>query len=373
VRALRLKFSDWDVIAGALTAMAVTTFCGAAVLLGPDRGLGDALFQAASAFGNSGLYTGALPGLNDWRTYFVLLPLATLGGLGMPVLMELYQLAVWSAERLFDKSSSKSRGDETTADEPASIRPTLSEHARTAVKVTAALYLGGFLLLMLTRDEFWENLLPGMSHGGPAQGAAVRYALLSSSAAAINGRSAGFPFEYTDLLPRASQWVLMLLMVIGANPAGTGGGIKGTTVVQLIRGGLGRRLCPDRLLWVRFAALAGAPIDPRPAADPERQRRQQRRPLTRLDLAGDGATLYIVADHAAWQAGPAGGPLVAGPRRRGDGVAGGVRRRVGGSETARCPTPVSELERRPGSVARQKNPALRVYAQTPAWLVALKR
>src|SRR5436190_2316698 len=44
---------------------------------------------SASSLANSGLSFGAVPGVLNWQTHLVLLPLAILGGFGSPVLMEL--------------------------------------------------------------------------------------------------------------------------------------------------------------------------------------------------------------------------------------------------------------------------------------------
>lgn len=212
VRILRLPYTDGQVMSAATIATTLTTLGGSAALLGGGRGLFDALLQSASAFGNSGLYNGPLSGARGWQTHLVLLPLALFGGLGLTVLMELYDRIV--------------RG-----------RP-LSEHARTVLALSAGIYIAGFILLIASRESFWSNLFAGVSQHGwyRRQSLAIRGAIASSSTLAINSRTAGFPFEYAGALPRATQWVVMALMVVGANPAGTAGGVKATTFLQLIRG-----------------------------------------------------------------------------------------------------------------------------------------
>ena len=94
VRILRLPYTDGQVISAATTATTISTLAGAAALLGGGRGLFDALLQSASAFGNSGLYSGTLSGARGWPTHVILLPLALFGGLGLTVLMELYDWVV---------------------------------------------------------------------------------------------------------------------------------------------------------------------------------------------------------------------------------------------------------------------------------------
>lgn len=135
----------------------------------------------------------------DGATY-VLLMLSTFGGLGLPVLMELYDLLCG--------------------------RRKLSTHARTVLLFSAGIYLAGFVLLFVIQAAAQSDV--------PWSG--WRQMLATSSVESINARTAGMHFEMVSILPRAGQWVLMILMVIGASPGGTGGGLKCTTVVQLVRG-----------------------------------------------------------------------------------------------------------------------------------------
>ena len=51
----------------------------------------------------------------------------------------------------------------------------------------------------------------------------------------LNGRTAGFPMELGGSLQRSVLWMLALVMVIGASPAGTGGGLKTTMPVVIFR------------------------------------------------------------------------------------------------------------------------------------------
>ena len=205
VRILRLPYSDGKVVVAAVVWLGVATMGGAALLIRPGQDLFSLLMQAASAFSNSGVYIGQLSGIMDWRqTHVVLLPLAVLGGLGLPVLMELYDWAL--------------------------RRKRVSLHGRTVLAMTAGLYLGGFVVFALLQ---W----PGFSFNTASETwLAWQHDLASSSAAAINARTAGLPFEHAYLFPRAMQWVLIVLMMIGSSSAGTGGGLKTTTVAELVRG-----------------------------------------------------------------------------------------------------------------------------------------
>ena len=201
VRILRLRFTDGQVLAAAATATLVATLAGAAFLFDDDRGLVSALLLSASAFGNSGLHSGRLPGVLDWQAHLVLLPLAFAGALGLPVLME-----------LFDRVTGGRR---------------LSTHSRTVLALAAAFYLFGFGLL-------------AVSHGtGPSANAGAgdwRHTLALASTFAVNSRSAGLPVELAGAFARPAQWVLIALMVVGGNPGGTAGGVKTTAVYHLLAG-----------------------------------------------------------------------------------------------------------------------------------------
>src|SRR5688572_14649271 len=120
-RLLRLPYSDARIITATLYTYVVAVSLGAAIVAEPGRGLVSSATQAASAFGNSGLYLGRLPGVGEWRTHAALMPLAFLGALSIPVLLELTDLMF--------------------------LRRPLSLHSRIVLTTTAALYLVGLIFL----------------------------------------------------------------------------------------------------------------------------------------------------------------------------------------------------------------------------------
>lgn len=223
---LRLPYSQGQVVWAALASLLLAVLAGATVLLSHDRRVFDSVFQAASAFANSGLYVGRLSAPLSLRAHAVLMPLAFIGGLGLPVLMDLFDRLTGGTRRL-------------------------STHTRTVLVTSAALYLIATL-------AFWLMLAPRQPAYGYAPHAAPwRDALASASAVAVNARGAGFPFEFASTYPRAMQWLLIVLMAVGANPAGTGGGIKATTLAVLgwgvrdaLRGGRVRRAAGVAAVWV---------------------------------------------------------------------------------------------------------------------------
>jgi trk system potassium uptake protein TrkH len=204
VRVLRLPYAPGQVVSAAFASLLLAVLAGATCLLSHDRRVFDSVFQATSAFANSGLFVGRLSGASSVRGQAVLVPLAFFGTLGLPVLMEVFDRVTGGTRRL-------------------------STHARVVFATSALLYIAGTIV-------FFLMLASRRSVMGQAYPTDWRDALAAASAAAINARGAGLPFEFAASFPRAMQWVLIVLMAVGANPASTGGGIKGTTVAQLVAG-----------------------------------------------------------------------------------------------------------------------------------------
>ena len=91
--------------------------------------------QGTAAFANSGLYLGRLPLVDAWQAQRVLVPLALLGSLGLPVLMEIYDAVLG--------------------------RRALSEHAVSVLVGTAVLYLAATGLFFV----FSNGTAPGVFDG----------------------------------------------------------------------------------------------------------------------------------------------------------------------------------------------------------------
>ena len=140
---------------------------------------------------------GALPGKSSLATQLGLMPLAVLGGLGLPVLLHL-------VDRVFRRA-------------PAST------HVRAVLTWTAVVYTAGVVLLLAVDG-------PPL-HGTGSQ---WRRALIDASTLSLNARSAGFPFSFATEWSRGVQWVAMLLMLIGGASGGTAGGVKVNTVGVLV-------------------------------------------------------------------------------------------------------------------------------------------
>ncbi len=201
VRILGLRYRMADIVGAAIACLVVSSFLGALFLSEPGRPLAG-IFHGAAAFGNCGLRLSAPPSLASWRTQLVLFPLAVAGGLGLPVLME---WAGWIGGR-----------------------NRLGRHARTVFAWTAGLFLVGLAALLL----LWL-----IDPAGQAGTESWRIALGAASAGSLDSRTPGLPLAFMTLFPAASmQWVAMVLMAIGTSPAGTGGGLKTTTLAALVEG-----------------------------------------------------------------------------------------------------------------------------------------
>ena len=196
VRILRLPYSDGQVITAALVAQGLALLAGTSLLTEFGQDFFATVMQAAAAFGNSGIYAGKLSGAGEWRLQMVQLPLAFLGGLGLPVLMEIYDRAFGGRR--------------------------MSVHSRTVVAMSAGLYAAAVVVFVLLQ---W-----------PGEDGSWRRAVAESSAAAVDCRTAGIALHYVHEFPRTMQWLMIPLMAVGASPAGTGGGVKTTTVAALILG-----------------------------------------------------------------------------------------------------------------------------------------
>ena len=157
----------------------------------PLSALGISAFHAIAAFNNSGFdILGGYQSLTAYKDN-VLLNLTTcgliiFGGLGFYVIREIWAKRSWRA---------------------------LSMNTKIVLCMTAVLLTGGTLLLKLTDNITWMG------------------AFFQSTSA----RTAGFATYPTGALSTAGQFVLIVLMFIGASPGSTGGGIKTTTAFTMYK------------------------------------------------------------------------------------------------------------------------------------------
>jgi trk system potassium uptake protein TrkH len=166
--------------------------------LGP--GLWHALFHAVSAFNNAGfssLPDGLLPWAGDPIVNLSLPALFIIGGLGYGVLTELVRIRRW---RRF------------------------SLHAKLMLLGTAVLILGSVLVFAALE---WRNpdTLGPLGTGEK---------LLASWFQGVTPRTAGFNTVDIGAMEDSTTTLYMALMMIGAGPTSTGGGIKVTTIIVML-------------------------------------------------------------------------------------------------------------------------------------------
>jgi len=201
IRIVRMPFTDGELILAAFLVEAAALLIGTSLLWNlsdSDHSPFHALFLAASSFGNCGLYIADLP--KAFPIHAIVLPLTILGGLGLPVLMELWCTIVFRAK--------------------------LSVHSKSVIVVSAWIYVIGLMTILVLNQA---------GHGGFTW-EGLKSQLPTASALTIESRTGGMAIAGISDLTQPARWFLIVLMMIGANSAGTGGGLKPTTFIELFRG-----------------------------------------------------------------------------------------------------------------------------------------
>lgn len=162
------------------------------------------LFHSVSAFCNAGfsLYSDSMVSLShEGQPYlFGIMLLIMLGGLGFPVMSQLY-------------SKYKNRHG---------LQKPVSVAVRLVLWVNLVLYITGFFMYF-TMEQF--HTLKGMG---------LSDQIFHSLFFTVTARTAGFNSTPTDMYGIQLTFFSLLLMWIGASPASTGGGIKTTTFAVVI-------------------------------------------------------------------------------------------------------------------------------------------
>lgn len=166
------------------------------------RSLHLGIFHAVSAFNNAGfsiLSGGLEPYVGDWFVNLVIAVGFIVGGLGFPVVFEVRRQ--WRAPERW------------------------SLHTKTTLAMTGILLASGTVMIGLVE---WSN----EATFGPL---AFDERILASFFQSATARTAGFnTIDISSM--RAGSWMaLILMMVIGAGSASTGGGIKISTFAVVIR------------------------------------------------------------------------------------------------------------------------------------------
>lgn len=172
--------------------------------LGWARGIYYGFFHSISSFCNAGfdlfgIISGPFSSLTAYSEDPVIsltIPLLIiLGGLGFVVIRDVYN------NRRFSK---------------------LLLHSKVVLVITTVLVVGGTILFWLLEQG---NTLAQLSPGG---------AVLASFYQAVTTRTCGSNTLNISSLRGATQFLMIILMFIGASPGGTGGGVKTTTLAALL-------------------------------------------------------------------------------------------------------------------------------------------
>lgn len=180
---------------------ALIIFAGLAGRHAPAQAFFFSVFHSVSAFCNAGfsLYSDNLIGLRgNLPVIWTIMVLIVLGGIGYSILVEFWNRLTRSHEK--DKN----------------IAPKWSFHFRTAMLVTGALLLLGFVALLIA------GMTPEEKHPGEY----IMGALFQS----VTSRTAGFNSVDIGKLPLGSLLFLTLLMFIGGSPGSCAGGVKTTSL-----------------------------------------------------------------------------------------------------------------------------------------------
>ena len=172
-------------------------------LYGWKHGVWMALFHSVSAFCNAGFdlfgsYASLTAFFGDPLVLLTVASLIILGGLGFSVILE------------------------TTRNHHGFRN--LSLHTRIVLMTTFVLLLAGTVFYRIVERTNAETL------GGCSEGEKVLNAFFQS----VTMRTAGFNSFDLSALRDGSKLFSSLLMIIGASPASTGGGIKTTTIATLV-------------------------------------------------------------------------------------------------------------------------------------------
>lgn len=168
--------------------------------LGWLKGMWFGLFHSVSAFNNAGFdLFGGFRSLTDYAgdatVTLCITTLIILGGIGFSVIVDIVRHL---------KESGR-----------------LSLHTKLVLSVSGVLIIAGTIMIYLLE---YDSTLRGLSPMGK---------VLASYFQAVTSRTAGYNTLDIGALRSATQFLIIILMFIGASPGSTGGGIKTTTFGSL--------------------------------------------------------------------------------------------------------------------------------------------
>ncbi|MFH0889196.1 MAG: potassium transporter TrkG [Planctomycetota bacterium] len=176
------------------------------------------IFHSVSAFCNAGFSlksTNFMSYANNLLFNSTIISLIVLGGLGFPVIMNLLQFRISTLPFFRRLRWLKSRRDTEDISR-------LSIQIKIVLFVTIILIVGGALLFF------------GLEYHNTLQGKPLPQKITSSIFQSVTARTAGFNTVNINDLKPPTLILLIGLMIIGASPLSTGGGIKTVTFIVLL-------------------------------------------------------------------------------------------------------------------------------------------
>jgi trk system potassium uptake protein TrkH len=203
------SFDMFSLIKNVIFATLVIEFIGVLFLFGtfiklhtPIKALYYSVFHAVSAFCNAGfgLYSDSFSGFKaNFNINIVITLLIILGGLGFPVIVDVFNSLVGKSKRY-----------------------ALSLHTKIVLSMTAVLLIFGTVMFFISEFAYTMKGMP------------LHLRLLCSWFQSVTCRTAGFNTIDQSQMSHASILVSIILMFIGASPGSTGGGVKTSTFALLL-------------------------------------------------------------------------------------------------------------------------------------------
>lgn len=198
--------------------------------------VGLSLFHSVSAFCNAGFdITGnsLVPYRYSMLTHAVILPLIVLGGVGFPVLDNVFRVVRAKVRDRF--------GRQRGIDSPLNmIERRISLHTKIVLTTTASVYLFGVVaiaggqLMPYVYEPLQQGVTAHTERPAPISVAAVGKVIADASAMSISARTAGFNSVPMEEISPAGRFTLMSLMLVGGSPGSTAGGTKTVTIALLV-------------------------------------------------------------------------------------------------------------------------------------------
>lgn len=207
-------------------------------------------FHSVSAFCNAGFALRSdslIHHRGAWQVYGCVMPLIVLGGLGFPVLLDLYR---WARSGILAAAPRRRELDPTMppVQAPGRAPYRFSLHTKIVLSSSVVLIVLPAMLLLLfesapewrSRDQLEASRVRAEAEGRPSSMADLPPLERAGAALfqAVTTRTAGFNTVNMDVdsISPASRFLLCLLMFIGGSPASTAGGVKTAALAILILG-----------------------------------------------------------------------------------------------------------------------------------------